>query len=147
MWLQCYVCGDGWTGWTSLGGTFASGPSATARGAEVLVMAKRPAGRLAWTVRPTPASAWRSWVGVDPLQPFRRLSTWVDVFDYAALDPQTAVADMADRGVRTLFLSTARFTSADDFHNAAEAGAWLDAAHAAGIKVVGGTCRPRRHGA
>jgi hypothetical protein len=137
MWIRRFVRGDGWTGWTSLGGTFSSGPSATARGGQVLVMARRPTGRLAMTIRPAPSASWRRWIGIDPLQPFRRLSTWVDVFDYASLDPDAAVADMAARGVRTLFLSTARFTSTSDFHDAAEAGAWLDAAHAAGVKVVG----------
>jgi hypothetical protein len=76
--------------------------------------------------------------GAEPdLDPYRGLGTWVDVFDYAALDPVTAVADMRARGVRTLYLSTARFNSAGDFFNAAEAGQWLDRAHAAGIKVVG----------
>ncbi len=73
----------------------------------------------------------------DPLRPFRGLGTWVDVFDYAALDPATAVADMRARGVRTLYLSTARFTSTADFHDAPAAGRWLDEAHRAGLSVVG----------
>lgn len=59
------------------------------------------------------------------------------MFDYAVLDPGPAIADMASHDVRTLFLATARFTSTNDLHDAAEAGAWLDAAHAAGMRVVG----------
>lgn len=73
----------------------------------------------------------------DALRPFRGLGTWVDVFDYAALDPATAVADMHARGVRTLYLSTARFSSAGDFHDVAAADRWLDEAHRAGLAVVG----------
>lgn len=137
MWLQRFVRGDGWIGFTSIGGTFTSGPSARAGDGAVRIMAKRPDGRFTQAVRPNPGAAWGSWTSVDPYAPFRRLSTWVDVFDYAALDPSAAVADMAARDVRTLFLSTARFTSAGDFHDAAEAGQWLDAAHDAGIRVVG----------
>ncbi len=136
MRVKRYIRGDGWTGWRALGGTFKSGPSATARGNDVRIAAKRPSGRIAQRVRRSPTVKWRPWRGIDPYLPFRGLSTWVDVFDYA-LEPDIAIADMADRGVRTLFLSTARFNSANDFHDAAEAGAWLDAGRAAGIKVVG----------
>ena len=137
MWQIRYARGDGWSGWSSLGDAFASGPSATVTGDDVRVMAKRTGGQFASTVRRSPTAAWSSWSSVDSLRPFRRLSTWVDVFDYATLDPETAVADMASHDVRTLFLSTARFNGTTDFFNAAEAGAWLDAAHDAGIKVVG----------
>lgn len=136
MWTRRRVDGA-WSGWTSLGDTPASGPSATATGDTVRVTAKRTGGRHATATRSTPAAAWGRWFSVDPLLPFRRLSTWVDVFDYAALEPGPAIADMAARDVRTLFLATARFTSSSDLHDAAEAGAWLDAAHAAGIRVVG----------
>jgi hypothetical protein len=135
--LKRYVRGSGWSGWSSLGGHFASGPTATTAGDDVTVSARRTGGRLALTTRRSPTAAWGKWYGVDALRPFRRLGTWVDVFDYGALDPDAAVADMAARGVRTLFLSTARFTSAEDFHDADAAGAWLDAAHAAGLRVVG----------
>jgi hypothetical protein len=137
MWLKRYVRGDGWSGWTSLGGRFASGPSATASGDDVRVAAKRTSGTFALAVRRVPAGAWSRWTTIDALKPLRRLGTWVDVFDYATLDPETAVADMASHGVRTLFLGTARFTGADDFHDAAAAGEWLDAAHARNITVVG----------
>jgi Repeat of unknown function (DUF346) len=136
MWTRRLVNGT-WSGWTSLGDTPASGPSASATGDAVHVATKRTGGRYATATRSTPTTAWGRWSSVDALLPFRRLSTWVDVFDYATLDPETAIADMVTHDVRTLFLATARFTSTDDFHDAAEAGAWLDAAHDAGIRVVG----------
>jgi hypothetical protein len=79
---------------------------------------------------------WSKWRRIDALAPFRKLGTWVDVYDYH-LNPEAAVADMQARGVRVLFLSTARFSSSGDFHDRELAGRWLDAAHKAGIKVVG----------
>jgi hypothetical protein len=135
--LRRFVRGSGWTAWRSLGGNAASGPAASARGSTVRVAAQWPDGRVRLSTRTAPSAAWSSWSWVDAHRPFRRLGTWVDVFDYATLDPAVAVADMRARGVRTLYLSTARFNSANDFFDATKAGRWLDAAHAAGIKVVG----------
>lgn len=137
MRLRRFLRGSGWSAWTSLGGSAASGPAATARGDTVRVAARWSGGRAYVTTRSSPSAAWGRWTGADPYRPFRRLGTWVDVFDYATLEPATAVADMRARGVRTLYLSTARFNGTSDFFDAAEAGAWLDAAHAAGIRVVG----------
>lgn len=140
--VRRYVSGSGWARAVRLGDdVFTSGPGATAVGDDVRLVARRADGSLAEIVRPSPGAAWRSWRAVDPHAPFRRLGTWVDVFDYASLDPATAVADMKARGVRTLYLSTARWRTpldpAADFYDEAEAGAWLDEAHAAGIRVVG----------
>jgi hypothetical protein len=44
---------------------------------------------------------------------------------------------MHEHGVRTLYLETARYDSTTDVVDPARTGAWLDAAHAAGIRVVG----------
>jgi len=137
MWLKRYARGQGWSAWRSLGGSAASGPTATATGDTVRIAARWSGGRAYLTTRSSPTATWSSWTGADPYRPFRRLGTWVDVFDYATLDPAAAVADMRARGVRTLYLSTARFNGTSDFFDAAEAGAWLDEAHAAGIRVVG----------
>ena len=126
-----------WTPWVSLGGTFSSGPSAADMGDDVRVVGRSPNGMLYEALRTSPGGTFTSWTSVDPYQPFRRLATWVDTLDYPSLTPGPAVADMQARGVRTLFLSTARFNSANDFFDATEMGQWLDAAHAAGIKVVG----------
>lgn len=138
MRVQSFTLGVGWTGATLLGDqVFASGPGATAIGDDVVVGALRANGFTYLKTRPSPTSTWSSWRIVDLYLPFRKLGTWVDIYDYATLTPSVAVADMKARGVRTLLLSTARFDSPADFHDSTEMGQWLDEAHRAGIKVVG----------
>jgi hypothetical protein len=68
---------------------------------------------------------------------FRGLGTWVSVYDYSALDPVTAISGMKAHEVSTLYLETARYNSPADFLYPDAVAAWLAAAHAAGIKVVG----------
>ncbi|GAB3427794.1 PLL family lectin [Flindersiella endophytica] len=126
-----------WSAWTSLGGTFSSGPGATDRGDDVHLAAASANGYRYEKVRSSPTGSWSAWRVVDPYLPFRRLASWVDTLDYSSLTPATAVADLDARGVRTLFLGTARFNGAADFFDQAEMAQWLDAAHAAGLKVVG----------
>jgi hypothetical protein len=137
LWLKSYVAGTGWTGWSSLRGVFASGPGAAADAGVVRTLGRSPNGLLYESARGAWTGSWSEWTRVDEFAPFRRLGTWVDVFDYASLDPASEVPRMASRGVQVLLLSTARFNGASDFYDAAEAGEWLDAAHRAGIKVVG----------
>lgn len=128
----------GWTGWAALGATtHASGPSMTTVGGEVVLATKRSNGFFYRATRPTATGSWSGWQIVDHYVAFRAMATWVDVLDYPSLDPATAVPDMAARGVRTLFLATARFNSAADFYDEGEMGEWLDRAHAAGIRVIG----------
>lgn len=126
-----------WSPWTSLGGTLSSGPAVTDRGDDVRIAAAASNGYRYEKARSSPGGAWSAWTIVDPWLPFRRLASWVDTLDYSSLTPATAVADMDARGVRTLYLGTARFNSASDFFDETEMGQWLDAAHAAGLKVVG----------
>src|SRR5262249_34464313 len=83
------------------------------------------------------AGVWSGWQAVDAALAFRGLGAWVDVYDYSALSPATAVADLQARGVRTLYLGTARFDSAADILYPDGVADWLAAAHAAGIRVVG----------
>lgn len=137
MWLRSWSSASGWTAWASLGGRFTSGPGAMAAGDDVRIVGRSSSGYVIESVRASPTSAWSAWTRVDQYLPFRRMATWVDVFDYATLDPETAVPDMRSRGVRVLFLATARFNGTSDFYDAAEAGRWLDLAHQNGIKVVG----------
>jgi hypothetical protein len=135
---RSFVRGSGWSGARSIGAmAFTSGPGAIAEGNAVVVAALRNNRTVFQAVRPQPSASWSSWRSVDLLLPFRNLATWVDVLDYAALTPATAVADMKSRGVRTLLLSTARFNSTSDFYDEAKMGEWLDEAHASGLRVVG----------
>ncbi|HEX8804197.1 MAG TPA: hypothetical protein VF743_08385, partial [Acidimicrobiales bacterium] len=127
----------GWAAPVSLGGAFTSGPGAVAVGTAVTAVARGTNGFIRESTRPSATAAWSPWTNVDQFLPFRRLGTWVDVFDYGTLDPGAAVVDMQARGVRTLYLSTARFNGTTDMFDPVEAGRWLDAAHFAGLKVVG----------
>lgn len=75
------------------------------------------------------------------LDAFRRLGAWVDLYD-DMLNPESAAADMAARGVRTLYVQTARWNrpapgSGAVFEPAAQVERWLHAGHHHGMKVVG----------
>ncbi len=81
------------------------------------------------------------------LEPYRGLGCWVDVFDWATsytrgrpvLGPRE-VAALAGRGARTVFIQTARYDRpdpADDVLERDRLWAIADAAHRAGIAVVG----------
>jgi len=137
MWMKSYGPG-GWTSWTSLRGIFASGPGTVASdGHRVRVVGRSPDGYIYLAVRSGLGDAWTRWgrIAIDHI--FRNLATWVDVSDYATLDPATAVPDMRARGVRALYLETARFDGTSDLFDAAEAGQWLDLAHQHHMDVVG----------
>ena len=134
--VRRFTRGAGWGGWTAMGGALSSGLGATSRGGVVTIVGLSPNGNLYEKVRGT-SGTWTGWIRIDPYAPFRRLGTWVDVFDYAALDPATAVPAMRSAGVRVLYLSTARFNGTTDLFDATEAGQWLDIAHQNGIAVVG----------
>lgn len=68
--------------------------------------------------------------------PFAGLGTWVDVYGAEWNDPKAAVAAMARHGVKTLYLETGNYNHAQPVFRPADAGRFIDAAHAAGIKVV-----------
>jgi hypothetical protein len=140
MRLRRWYSPTGWSAWTKIGdGPFRSGPGATRDRGAIRVAAVRTSGSLRLASRSSPAAAWSSWSRIDALRPVRGLGTWIDAFDYD-LNPEASVADMKARGVRTLYLATARFLptpSAQDFQDEALMGRWLDAAHTAGIRVVG----------
>lgn len=83
---------------------------------------------------PQPAAAERA--GFDA---YRGAGAWVDVYDDRAVpDPGLAVADMAARGVRTLYLETGNWRlsrNVDIAHPELVAG-YITAAHAHGMRVV-----------
>lgn len=69
--------------------------------------------------------------------PFAGLGTWVSIYSTAEwADPEAAVAAMAQHGVRTLYLETGNYSHAADVFRPGRAGRFIDAAHAAGLRVV-----------
>ncbi len=93
------------------------------------------------TPKPKPVPKPKSPPGPS-LTAFRGLGAWVDLYDFESVDPEAAVADMDARGVRTLYLQTARWNkpAPDDrsnIHDVAAVERWLTSAHARGLKVVG----------
>lgn len=68
--------------------------------------------------------------------PFAGLGTWVDIYATEWADPEAAVAAMARHGVRTLYLETGNYSHAEHVFRPYAAGRFIDAAHAAGIRVV-----------
>jgi len=132
---RAYRRGSGWSAWASLGGALRAGPAAAAPGqGQVTVVARRGDGRL-WT-RTAGAGPFGAWTLVDAVGQFRGLGAWVDLYD-RALVPAAAVQVLRAHGVRTLYLQTARFSSPADVVDPARVGAWVEQAHAAGIRVVG----------
>jgi hypothetical protein len=132
------VTGAGWSRWTSLGGVLTSSPSATVPNARVVAAFVRGTdGRYYYRQR-SAALAWSpGWQVADAALVFRGLGAWVDTYDYSALSPATVVSDLKAHAVRTLYLATARYDSAADILYPTQVAAWLAAAHAAGIRVVG----------
>src|SRR5205823_2779912 len=71
------------------------------------------------------------------LDAYRGLGTWVDIYDkHQYYDPPTAVAQMAAKGVRTLYLETANYHSKKDLVFPIEVDRIIDAAHANGMRIV-----------
>ena len=73
-----------------------------------------------------------------PLDAYRGLGAWVDIFDTALYqDPEGTVATLSAQGVRTLFLETTSYRFPGPLRFPDLAGRFLDAAHATGMRVVG----------
>jgi len=68
--------------------------------------------------------------------PFAGLGTWVDIYSTEWADPEVAVTNMARHGVRTLYLETGNYRHAAPVFRPDDAGRFIDAAHAAGLRVV-----------
>lgn len=74
------------------------------------------------------------------LSAYQGLAGWIDLYDYGAAGepaPATYVSEMAARGVKTVYVQTARWSSTSDMDFPAAIGQLIDAAHAQGLKVVG----------
>ena len=131
------VSGAGWSAWASLGGTLASSRSATVPAAGVMTAFVLGSNGSYYYRQRSAAQVWSGWQAADAALAFRGLGAWVDTLDFQQLSPATAVADLKAQGVRTLYLGTARFNSLTDILYPIDVAAWLAAAHAAGIRVVG----------
>jgi hypothetical protein len=81
-----------------------------------------------------PAAPARS--DVDRSAPFRGTGAWVSLFTNEWSNPVAAAQSFAAHGVNTLYLETGRSNSPGAIAKPAETGAFLDAAHAAGLEVV-----------
>ena len=79
----------------------------------------------------TPAAA------VGDIDAYRGLGTWVSIYSRTTLaDPIGTAVQMRRNGVRTLYLETANWRQTVDVVRPATMAAMIEAAHAAGIKVV-----------
>jgi hypothetical protein len=73
----------------------------------------------------------------DPVAPFRGLGAWIDIYDDEVYgDPEGTVADLAEQGVRTIYLQTTTHRRRGPIRNPDPAGRYLEAAHAEGMQVV-----------
>src|SRR4051794_1027298 len=71
------------------------------------------------------------------LDAYRGLGTWVSIYSRSTLaDPIATAATMKARGVRTLYLETSNWRQRVDIVRPQTMGAMIEAAHAAGLKVV-----------
>jgi hypothetical protein len=72
----------------------------------------------------------------DRIAVYRGLGTWLDIYDVAWRHPGAAVRKMAAEGIRTLYLQTSNDSRGKPFVYREGVGAFLDAAHRRGIRVV-----------
>jgi hypothetical protein len=71
------------------------------------------------------------------LAPYRGFGTWVDIYDTGVWkNPEAAVSAIAARGVGTVYLETANYRQRVAILRPKLVGRFLEAAHAAGIRVV-----------
>ncbi len=74
---------------------------------------------------------------VSPVEAYRGLGSWVDLFDDKAWnDPAAAVRDMASHGVRTLYLETSNSRSTAALKDAGAIETFIREAHARKMRVV-----------
>ncbi len=90
---------------------------------------------------PAPASSDRPRIArrgpSDPVDVFRGLGTWIDIYDGAWGHPAAAVRDMAEHGIRTLYLETSNHSRGRPFVDREGVERFLDAARRYGVSVVG----------
>src|SRR5438067_1805496 len=68
---------------------------------------------------------------------YRGLGSWVDIYDKDQYyDPPATIDALAARGVRTLYIETANYRAKKDIVFPIEVDRFIDAAHAAGMRIV-----------
>jgi hypothetical protein len=71
------------------------------------------------------------------LSAYGHLGTWIDIWDTPYWQsPETAVAAMRAEGVSTLYIETSNYSQTQPLVRPAALGRFVDAAHAAGLKIV-----------
>ncbi len=73
------------------------------------------------------------------IAPYRKLGAWIDMYDKGPwLYPSRAIAEMAERGVNTVYIETANFRKPKKtpLYKPEKLAEMVDAAHEANIKVV-----------
>jgi hypothetical protein len=73
---------------------------------------------------------------VDRAAPFRGTGAWVSLFTKEWSDPVAACQSFAAHGVKTLYLETGRSNSTGAIAKPDQTGAFIDAAHSAGLDIV-----------
>lgn len=73
---------------------------------------------------------------------FRRLGAWIDRFDMKAfvddgIPPSAVVADLDAQGVRTIYIQSGHYKRSEDIVLPETMKQWIDASHAAGMRIVG----------
>lgn len=85
----------------------------------------------------SPGTSARPGPGSPSLEVYRGLGSWVDLFEERAWRrPVTAVTDMANQGVRTLYLETSNYSQQRAIRDPDGVARFIEAAHARGIDVV-----------
>jgi hypothetical protein len=135
---------------TTLAPTTTAAPSTTGPRPTVAVKSQappRPAAKPPTSVPSPPAVPRTSHLAAPPptagsIQPYAGLGTWVDVYDWSDYKGSTPtvgpdqVDQMADAGVQTLFLQTAKSDTSDDINRRDLLVPIIDRAHARGLRVV-----------
>ena len=100
--------------------------------ATVISTDPKPAPAPAPVVKPRVSAA-----AVTPLDAYRGLGSWVDIYDDRAWkDPAAAIRDMAKHGVRTLYIETSNSRSSFAVKDPAKLSTFIREAHAHKMRIV-----------
>jgi hypothetical protein len=118
----------------------ASGKTSSLQKAAAAALQRSPTPPPATPTAPAPTATAAPVPAPDPLVAYRGLGAWVDFYDYGhpwSVDPAAIVDQLAQHGVRTLFLQTGLWSESPDILYPGGVDSFLVRAHARGIRVVG----------